>query len=95
MDRKSAYLLRGKMYGINEQFPDEIEHRRRKLYPHPRQARRNRKRAALVKDTLYVEGREIGVNARGEVVDRQGRLLPEPERRPPAQNVHANHNTRL
>lgn len=93
--RKSAYLLRGKRYGINEQFPDEIEQRRRKLYPHLRQARRNRQRAALVKDKLYVEGREIGVNVRGEVVDRQGRSLPEPERFPPAQNVHAMQNTRL
>lgn len=75
-------MLRGKRFGINEQYPGEIEQRRRMLYPHIRHARRNGRRANLVKDKLYVENEEIGVNANGDVVDRQGRTIPPPPRQP-------------
>lgn len=80
--RKSAHLLRGKRFGINEQFPDEIEQRRRMLYPHLRHARRTGKRANLIKDRLYVGEQEIRVSPHGDVVDRQGRTVPTPTNQP-------------
>ncbi|XP_062609377.1 uncharacterized protein LOC134271145 [Saccostrea cucullata] len=49
---------------VNEQFPPEIEERRRKLYPVLRQALKDHKRAKLVKDTLYIDGKEYIPSAR-------------------------------
>lgn len=59
--RKSGKLLKGTNFGIQEQFPYEIEQRRKSLYPALRAARRNRQRATLVKDKLYVDGQEVSV----------------------------------
>lgn len=57
--RRSGRLLAGTRYGIHEQFPEEIEQRRKQLYPLLRQAKRDKKRAVLVKDKLFVEGAEV------------------------------------
>jgi hypothetical protein len=38
---KNGYRLRNTPYGVNEQFPVEIENRRRSLYPIMKQARRD------------------------------------------------------
>lgn len=57
--RKSGRLLKGTNYGIQEQFPEEIEKRRKPLYPLLRAARRDNKKAGIVKDRLFVEGREV------------------------------------
>lgn len=54
-------MLKGTNFGIQEQFPDEIEKRRKPLYPILRTARRNQQRAAIVKDKLYVDGKEVSV----------------------------------
>ena len=54
-------MLKGTNYGIQEQFPYEIEERRKPLYPLLRSARRNRQKATLVKDKLYVDGKEVSV----------------------------------
>lgn len=59
--RKSGRMLKGTNFGIQEQFPDEIEKRRKPLYPILRTARRNQQRAAIVKDKLYVDGKEVSV----------------------------------
>ena len=59
--RKSGKMLKGTNYGIQEQFPYEIEERRKPLYPLLRSARRNRQKATLVKDKLYVDGKEVSV----------------------------------
>ena len=45
--------LRGTRIWVNEQFPPEIEERRKKLYPVMRQAKKDHKRTKLVRDTLY------------------------------------------
>ena len=50
--------LKGSQIYVNEQFPPEIEEKRRKLYPILRQAKKDKKRAKLVRDTLYIEGKE-------------------------------------
>jgi len=57
--RTSGRLLAGTNFSIQEQFPEEIEKRRKPLYPMLRQARKERKRAALVKDRLFVDGKEV------------------------------------
>ena len=57
--RKSAKMLKGTNFSIQEQFPEEIEKRRKPLYPLLKAARQADKRASLVKDRLYVEGKEV------------------------------------
>ena len=46
--------LKGSQIYVTEQFPPEIEEKRRKLYPVLRQAKKDKKRAKLVRDTLYI-----------------------------------------
>jgi len=55
----SGRLLAGTNFSIQEQFPEEIEQRRKPLYPMLRQARKERKRDTLVKDRLFVDGKEV------------------------------------
>ena len=52
----SARFLRGKAYGINQQFPQEIEQARRSLYPIMKQMRSEGKQVKLVRDMLFVDG---------------------------------------
>jgi hypothetical protein len=54
--KRAPRKLRGSHIWINEQFPPEIEERRKKLYPVMRQARKEQKRVRLVKDILYING---------------------------------------
>lgn len=58
---------------VNEQFPPEIEERRKKLYPIMRLAKRDGKRVRLVKDLLYVNG---------ELYDPEKDVSTQPERMP-------------
>ncbi|CAC5421652.1 unnamed protein product [Mytilus coruscus] len=51
---EKAYRLKGTQYGIKEQFPQEIENRRRKLYPVMKEAKRGGNRVALVRDKLFI-----------------------------------------
>jgi hypothetical protein len=51
--------LKGSNIWVNEQFPPEIEEKRRKLYPALRKARKNKKRVKLVVDRLYIEGEPV------------------------------------
>ena len=57
--RKSGRRLKGTKFGMHEQFPKEVEQRRQPLYPLLRQARRDKKRATIVKDRLFVDGKEV------------------------------------
>ena len=50
-----AHRLKGKSYGIREQFPPEIEQRRKKLYPAMKQARQQNRQVTLVRDRLYID----------------------------------------
>jgi hypothetical protein len=52
-----AYMLKGKPYGIQEQLPNEMEERRRELYPLMKQMRQEGRRVKLVHDKLIVDGR--------------------------------------
>ena len=46
--------LVGTKYGDNDQYPKEVEDRRKKLYPVMREVRRENKKAVLVVDKLYI-----------------------------------------
>ncbi|KAK0155523.1 hypothetical protein N1851_002112 [Merluccius polli] len=48
--------LKGKPFGLNDQFPREINERRKILYPILKENRNNNKRTALVVDKLYIDG---------------------------------------
>jgi hypothetical protein len=50
----NAYRFRNTAYGI-QQFPREIEDRRRELYPIQKEAKGQGKRVALIRDRLYIE----------------------------------------
>ncbi|XP_041369643.1 uncharacterized protein LOC121383617 [Gigantopelta aegis] len=65
MVRKAAPTkLKGKTFGVNEQFPKEINDRRKELYPYYKQAKRAGKRASLVYDKLYIDGTLFKKDAR-------------------------------
>ena len=80
--------LVGKRYGVREQFPPEIEQKRKLLYPIAKRARQNRMNTVrLVRDKLYVNGREINPDDNTENVpesyNRQGQ---EPNYKPRSYN---------
>nr|XP_022290305.1 uncharacterized protein LOC111101944 [Crassostrea virginica] len=54
---KSACKFQGKPFGIHEQFPKEVEDKRRQLYPIQRRCRQAGQRTKLVRDKLYVDGK--------------------------------------
>ena len=50
-------ILIGTKYSVNEQFPQEIENRRKSLYPVAKRARQNKQnKVRLVRDKLYING---------------------------------------
>jgi len=50
-----ANRLKGKPYGIREQFPPEIEQARKPLYPVMKLAKQQRKQVTLIRDRLYID----------------------------------------
>ncbi|CAG2227463.1 unnamed protein product [Mytilus edulis] len=52
----NTYRLKGKPYGVNQQFPDAIEQARKSLYPIMKQKRAEGCHVRLVRDILYVDG---------------------------------------
>lgn len=68
--RDSAFRLKGKPYGINEQDPAEIEQKRKKLYPVAKQYKQTGHNTKLVRDKLYINGK-LFVDDRDEHVNRQ------------------------
>ena len=56
-----AFKLRGKPYGIHEQYPASIEEKRRELYPIMRYHRGRGDRVRLVRDRLYINGQLLYV----------------------------------
>lgn len=56
---QNAHLLKGTPFGISEQFPAEIAYRRRQLYPKYKEAKQQRRNAVLVRDKLFIDGKEF------------------------------------
>jgi hypothetical protein len=62
---QNAKLLKGKPYGINQQFPAEIESRKRSLYPVMKEAKDRGKMVKMVRDKHYINNKEycpVGVH---------------------------------
>ncbi|CAC5395961.1 unnamed protein product [Mytilus coruscus] len=51
--------LRGTYYGVNEQFPPEIEEQRRKLYPIAKEARKKKLKVVMKRDKLYINDKLV------------------------------------
>ena len=54
--KMSGRMLKGKPFGINEQYPTEIFNRRKALLPILRQAKKDGKKATLSGDRLFING---------------------------------------
>ena len=54
--RRKAGNLKDTHYGIGEQFPKEVNQRRKSLLPIMRKAREDGKYADLVADKLFIDG---------------------------------------
>ncbi|CAG2232095.1 unnamed protein product [Mytilus edulis] len=57
--RKSATNLKGTTFGVSEQFPKEINERRKLLWPYYKEARKQNKKALIKRDRLFIDGKEI------------------------------------
>ncbi|CAC5398032.1 unnamed protein product [Mytilus coruscus] len=57
--RKAARELRNTGFGISEQFPKEINDRRKTLWPFFQEARRQSKKAFFRRDRLFIDGVEF------------------------------------
>lgn len=59
MVRKQWKTLQGTEYYFTEQFPKEVNQKRRKLLPQLKEAKKAGKRAWLAYDTLYIDGKPV------------------------------------
>ena len=57
--RKNANVLKGKTYGISEQFPKEVNDRRKVLWPYFKEAKEQHKKAHFKRDRLFIDGKEF------------------------------------
>lgn len=57
MVRKCSYKLKDMHISIGEQFPKEIQERRKKLLPIYKRARESNQKALLVSDKLFIDGK--------------------------------------
>ncbi|KAK3099878.1 hypothetical protein FSP39_011092 [Pinctada imbricata] len=73
---RNAYKLKGTQCGVHEQFPKEVEDKRRELYPIVKDLKRSgNTNVKLVRDKLYVNGRLYNPgtpsSGRGTAIDTQ------------------------
>lgn len=64
--RKSAKNLEGTQYSISQQFPREIQERRRQLVPILKDAKSKGQKAHIAVDKLYIDGKLYKGNQRAE-----------------------------
>ena len=57
--KKAASNLRGTNFGVNEQFPAEIEAKRKNLYPIAKAERKEGRKAYIVRDKLFVDNQLV------------------------------------
>lgn len=77
---RAPQKLKGSNVWVNEQFPPEIEERRKKLYPIMRLAKRDGKHVRLTKDLLYING---------QLYDPDKDVSTQPERLPYSRVVNS------
>lgn len=89
---KLGYMPRAKPFGIKEQFPEEIEKNRQKMYGVMKRAKQEGRHVSLVRDKLYIEG-ELYIPAyvtgdQDSTNTRQSPMASDPQRTPSqTQNV--------
>lgn len=86
----------GRQYGVREQFPYEIEQRRKTLYPVLRQQKMNKNnKVNLVRDKLYVNGKVYNPDFDNfETTRRRQPPYPVPHNPPQSMSAAHLHNTR-
>ena len=57
--RNAAVALKGSRYGVNEQYPKEINDRRKSLWPFFKEAKDQKKKVHFKKDKLFIDGVEF------------------------------------
>ena len=55
---QNAHKLKESSFGISEQYPAEINNRRKNLYPIMREAKQQRRHVVLVRDRLFIDGEQ-------------------------------------
>ncbi|XP_062616738.1 uncharacterized protein LOC134278435 [Saccostrea cucullata] len=70
--RKNAFKLKESELSISEQFPKEIQERRKKLLPVLKKAKDDKKKASLVKDKLYIEGKLYRQDQAMDIAEHRG-----------------------
>ncbi|CAC5423897.1 unnamed protein product [Mytilus coruscus] len=71
--RSAASELKGTRFGVNEQYPKEINDRRKSLWPFFKEAKKQKRKANFKKDKLFIDGVEFipPVDNRMETNERQ------------------------
>ena len=60
MRQSARDTLTGTQYGVKEQFPIEVEAKRRTLYPIMKKARENKEnKVRMVRDRLFINDNEV------------------------------------
>ena len=73
--------LRGRRYGIREQFPRVIEQKRKMVYPVAKEARQNKEnKVRLVRDRLFINNKEVNVETDGASEWQRPRNAKKPPR---------------
>ena len=76
-------------YGVREQFPPEIEEKRKDLYPIAKEFRQNRNNVVrLVRDKLYVNGKEVVAEHRDKSLGFNENRYRRPDRQPTSNAQH-------
>ncbi|XP_063436930.1 uncharacterized protein LOC134718363 [Mytilus trossulus] len=88
---ENAYRLHNTRYGIKQQFPKEIEDRRKKLYPIMKEAKYNRRNVKLVRDRLYIDNELYEIHDEIDTFDRQ--VHPEERNDATPGNEHSTPNS--
>ncbi|CAC5413301.1 unnamed protein product [Mytilus coruscus] len=57
--RKNANVHNGTNYGISEQFPKEVNDRRKVLWPYFKEAKEQHKKAHFKREKLYIDGKDF------------------------------------
>ena len=86
--KKAERNLRGTYFGVNEQFPPEIEEKRRKLYPIMKEEKK--KKVVLIRDKRFVNNELVVPDEATHLEPRRSSTRPNkrtkvnstPERRP-------------
>jgi hypothetical protein len=82
-------MLSGKNFSIKEQFPEEIEKRRQKLYGVMKRAKHEGRHVSLVHDKLYIEGEVIRTTRQTSGADGN-RILSKSSTEPTTNTIYEN-----